>query len=191
MRFRMAMAGLLMAAPAVAQVQETQHSGAWTNLEGVADGGQPMCGMSISGDGRVFVVKYFAGDQNLFIHMGRSGWSLPQGASIKVRLTFGAATPWVATASALGDGRLLQFQVPNSMIPTFEREFRASARFSVEFPGTREEGWAGSMVGSNAAANEFVRCVERIGARLLDPFRDRRGPMPSADPAPVRPGLRT
>lgn len=192
MRIRMAVAGLLlMAAPAVAEVQETARSGAWTNLEGIADSGQPMCGMSINGDGRIFVVKYFAGDENLFIHMGRVGWSLRPGASVKVRLAFGSATPWAATASAIGDGRLIQFQVPNSMVPVFEREFRASARFTVDFPGTREEGWAGSMVGSNGAATEFVRCIERIGARMLDPFRSPRGATPSADPVPVRPGLRT
>lgn len=192
MKLRMAMAGLLlMAAPAVAQVAETRQSGAWTNLEGVADSGQPMCGMSINGDGRIFVVKYFAGDENLFIHMGRVGWSLRPGASVKVRLTFGSATPWAATASAIGDGRLVQFQVPNSMVPVFEREFRASARFTVEFPGTREEGWAGSMVGSDGAASEFVRCIERIGARMLDPFRAPGGSRPSAAPAPARPGLRT
>ena len=86
---------------------------------------------------------------------------------------------------------MVQFQVSNSIVPVFEREFRASARFTVDFPGTREEGWAGSMVGSNGAATEFVRCIERIGARMLDPFRAPGGSRPSAAPAPARPGLRT
>ena len=62
-------AGLtIMMGSASARVSTLANEGSWTAFGGTSDNGTPMCGMSSSGGGKWFGVKYFKGDTGFTVH---------------------------------------------------------------------------------------------------------------------------
>src|SRR5579872_6138525 len=77
------------------------RTGAWQAFGGTTEDGQPVCGISSSGAGKYFGLKYFAGDNTLTIQLGNNAWTLKNKIKVKVRMQFDNNSPWNATGTGM------------------------------------------------------------------------------------------
>lgn len=159
----LAMVGLcLVASAAQADVRILAQVGTWQAFGGTANNGQQICGVSTSGDGKFFSIKYFYGDTTFTLQLGSDGWRIANGAKQKMSMRYDSNPPWNATATGFHftSGRAgLEATINKSQLQKFMAEFRASNELRVSFDGANVAGWWVSLAGTNAVSQVFLRCV--------------------------------
>lgn len=159
------MALVVFCVGADAGVFNIDHEGAWTAFAGATDNGQRVCGISTSGTGKYFGLKYFNGDRTLTIQLGSKDWSIRDGGRQRVSLTMGDHTPWTATANGFhfADGDAgLQFEVEADQLGQFMNEFGTSDELYVRFPNSDVSDWRGSLSGGQAISRSLLRCIREM-----------------------------
>ena len=155
----------LAAPPSLADTEVLARVGAWQAFGGTTRDGQPVCGMSSSGNGRYFGIKYFSGDKTLTIQLGNKQWSLKDNIKVKVQMQFDRASPWNATGTGMhfGDGDAgWNFRINREQLGQFITEFRNAHRIAVRFPNDNVSDWNGSLEGTDLIANNFQRCMKNM-----------------------------
>jgi hypothetical protein len=148
-----------------AAVQTLQRAGAWEAFGGTSNNGTPVCGMSSSGTGKYFGIKFFAGAQTLTIQLGSSEWRIKNGAKQRVIMRFDTESPWNATATGMhfNDGDAgLEFDINRNQLDQFMREYRNSGQIVVSFPDSDVTSWQGSLAGTDRVSDAFVRCIRAL-----------------------------
>jgi hypothetical protein len=161
-----AIAGLAMSASnCFADTDVLAKSGAWQAFGGTTNSGKKVCGMSSSGGGKYYSVKYFAGDDTLTIQLGNKEWTVKDKAKVKVEMKFDKESPWKATAIGMhfGDGDAgLEFDISNKQLETFMTEFSTADKLTVNFPGAEVSSWLGSMDGASVVFQKFAQCMKKM-----------------------------
>lgn len=160
---------------ASAQVSVTSEAGAWKTIAGVANDGTTLCGAEVSGRDRIFMVKWFDGNDELFIQIAKIGWSIPDGQPVDVALQFDHLAPWRVKASGIQatpvTGSMIQFRIEGDNITAFMNELRFASHMSVVFPTGSEQPWSGSLKGSNVAVINMMQCVHSVlASHTSQPF---------------------
>jgi hypothetical protein len=148
-----------------ARVFNIDHEGVWTAFAGTTDNGQRVCGISTSGTGKYFGLKYYNGDNTLTIQLGAKDWSIRDGGRQKVSLTMGDHSPWTATATGFhfSDGDAgLQFEINTDQLGQFMDEFGNSDELYVRFPNSPVSDWRGSLSGGEAISRSLLRCIREM-----------------------------
>lgn len=147
-----------------AQVVTTGTFGAWTAIEGRAEGGARMCGIYARGRDRSFYIKYFDGEPNFTIQVFKTSWNVPQPTPVRVRLELGPAYlshPLNGTAYPPRNGAAplieLSMQFENSS--EFWSALRLAAQGRLHFLTGNEGSWSISLNGSNAAVSRLASCI--------------------------------
>jgi hypothetical protein len=162
--------GLMAAAPAFApraqaEVSVFARAGAWQAFGGKSDDGKKLCGMSTSGGGMWFGVKYFKNDDGFTVQLSNTEWKLKDGVKVKVTMRFDRASPWsaVSTGFHMNDGdAALEFEVPVNKLRQWLTEFRAANVLQVGFPDDNVEDWKVDLRGTTAVSNYMVACMEAL-----------------------------
>ena len=160
-------AGLMLAlvGSANAEVQTFAREGSWQAYGGTSDNGRALCGVSSSGTGKYFGLKYFNGDNTLTIQLGSNEWRVKDGAKQRVRMQIDNNSQWdaVGTAFHFGDGDAgLEFEIRSNQLETFMTEFRGGNTLFIRFPETDVSDWRASLDGSDTISDSFVRCVKAL-----------------------------
>jgi hypothetical protein len=189
-----AVAASLFVSAAQAQVTTLYQAGAWRAVGGVADDGKAMCGVDVRGADRMFMVKWFVGDDHLVVHLYKRGWVIPPGARPEVSIQFDGQTPWIATATGTSHLDVLELTVHGGdTMYRFVAELRFANRMVVRFPTGNEGNWEGVMTGSNAAILAMIGCIRRTGyAPPTQPYMSQLPTAPTQPygrpaPAPTQP----
>ncbi len=156
-----------LAAGANARVFNIDREGAWTAFAGTADNGQRLCGISTSGTGKYFGLKYYDGDRTLTIQLGASDWRISNGGRQRVLLTMDGHSPWSAIATGFHFSDVdagLQFEVNANQLDQFMSEFGSSDVMYVRFPNSGVSNWRGSLSGAKAISESFLRCIRQMRA---------------------------
>jgi hypothetical protein len=155
----------LAAQPLRAETRVLASAGGWQAFGGTTLKGRPVCGMSSSGNGRYFGIKYFAGDDTLTIQLGSNRGRIENGAKQRLQMRFDAERPWNATGTGMhfNDGDAgLEYAINRTELAEFVREFSDSARITVTFIGSNAAPWSGSLAGTRAIVETFERCVRTL-----------------------------
>jgi len=155
----------LMADTALADTEVLARAGAWEAFGGTSANGHPLCGVSTSGSGRYFGIKYFRGDDTLTIQLGDEKWSLKNNIRVRVQLQFDHASPWRGNATGMhfSDGDAgLEFNINRNQLDQFVGEFRDANRMIVSFLDEDVSDWQGSLEGTDAVSNMFARCIRNL-----------------------------
>ncbi len=150
------------AGAASANVRVLAQVGDWQAYGGTATNGTRMCGVSTSGEGKYFSVKYFYGDATFTIQLGSNGWRIGNGAKQRMTMRFDNNQPWRATGTGFhfSNGQAaLELSVAKDQLRAFLGEFRASNALRVAFDGGAVSGWWVSLAGTSAVSQVFVRCI--------------------------------
>ena len=141
------------------------RTGAWQAFGGTTEDGQPVCGMSSSGGGKYFGLKYYSGDNTLTIQLGNDSWTLKNKIKVKVRMQFDNNSPWNATGVGMhfSDGDAgLQFEINRKQLDGFMREFSNADHISISFPDQDVSDWHGSLEGSDTISRHFSDCMQKM-----------------------------
>jgi hypothetical protein len=129
-----ALAAMSIGAPDVfADTQTLARAGSWSAFGGTTTSGRPVCGVSSSGDGRYFGLKFYKGDDTLTIQLGSSSWTIENKSKQRVTMRIDSNSRWTATAVGMhfNDGDAgLEFEINHRELDRFVREFRSGARSS-------------------------------------------------------------
>ena len=155
----------LVASVAAADVRTLAQVGNWQAFGGSSTNGRQMCGLSTSGDGKFFSVKYFYGDDTFTIQMGSKTWTIADRARQQLTMRFDGNPVWNANASGFhfSNGQAgLEFTVNNRQLKQFMNEFRASNELRVAFNNANVTGWWVSLAGTNVVSQVFARCIQNL-----------------------------
>jgi hypothetical protein len=157
---------LAAAAPAGAAISILYRAGAWEAFGGTTDRGQPVCGMSTSGEGMWFGVKYFKDDEGFTVQLSSSDWQVKKGEEVRMTMRFDRLSPWSGTATGfvMSDGdAALELEIPVARLATWLREFRGANRLLVGFPDAPDvDDWTVSLAGTTAVSDRMVACINRM-----------------------------
>ena len=148
--------------PAEADTQTLARSGAWSAFGGTTSGGRPVCGVSSSGQGRYFGLKFYKGDETLTIQLGSSAWKINDKAKQHVTMRIDDNSRWTATATGMhfNDGDAgLEFEINRKELGRFIQEFRAGSEIILTFPDSNASDWRGSLSGTDTISATFNRCI--------------------------------
>jgi hypothetical protein len=161
-----AFAGVVLAASSsLADTEVLARSGAWQAFGGTTNSGRPVCGMSSTGGGKYFGVKYFSGETTLTVQLGNNQWTVKDKIKVKVEMRFDQESPWNATAIGMhfADGDAgLEFDINRDQLEDFMREFRNSNQITIRFPSEDVSPWNGSLDGTDSVSTAFARCVRNL-----------------------------
>lgn len=149
----------------LADTEVLSKAGAWQAFGGTTTNGRAVCGMSSSGNGRYFGVKFFAGDETLTIQLGDSNWTLKNKIKVKVEMRFDDESPWHATATGMhfNDGDAgLEFDINKGELEQFMREFSNSNEMAISFPDQDVSSWTGSLAGTDKIFKSFAKCLREL-----------------------------
>jgi hypothetical protein len=165
--------GLFFAASVMAVVPMASHAdtrtlasaGAWTVFGGTTTSDRPVCGISSSGKGRYFGLKFYKGDDTLTIQLGSSSWKIDDKVKQRVTMRIDDNGRWNANATGMhfNDGDAgLEFEINRRELSTFIREFRNGDAIILTFPDSDAEDWRGSLSGTDQVISAFNRCVDDL-----------------------------
>jgi len=161
-----AVGALWSAAPAPAQTNTLATAGAWEAFGGTTkDKKQRVCGVSMSGEGRYFSIKYYAGEKDFTVQLGSKEWTVDDGAKVTLYMSMDGASPWKATASGMhfSDGDAgLEFDIDIDKISQFIDEFRGANQMRVRFDGQKVSPWQVTLSGTTAVTNAMVICIRNM-----------------------------
>jgi hypothetical protein len=142
------------------------QQGAWDAYGGPCDNDSKMCGISTSGKGAFFGIKYFSGDNYFTVQLGDESWRIKDGAKQQVTMEIDDYGKWsvVGNGFHFGNGTAgLEFQVPRNRLDQFMSEFRQGGRMAVRFPGADSvSSWNVSLYGSDFISSSFLNCIKTI-----------------------------
>jgi hypothetical protein len=139
------------------------QAGGWEAFGGYSTNDEKVCGMSASGGGRWFGVKYYDGDNHLTIQLTKNTWRIPPGRQFEVYMQFDNEVPWQARATSFymqNVGDALQFKLNQSNISRWFSEFVASNSLYLQFPNSNVEDWKADLSSSHRIAQAMIRCLE-------------------------------
>lgn len=159
-----ALAAMAIATSAAADTKTLARIGSWEAFGGTTTNGNGVCGVSAEAGKRYFGVKLFAGGKTFTIQLGTSEWQVTKGEKIAVNMRLDANPVWRATGTAFifedGDGGL-QYDINQSELDNFVREFRNSSRLSLQFDGRFPE-WIMGLEGTMAVYGAFQNCTRTL-----------------------------
>lgn len=159
-------ASLAAIPPAFAEVTVFARAGAWEAFGGTTDDRKKVCGISTSGEGLWFGVKYFKGDDGFTVQLSSSDWTVKDGEKVKVTMRFDRLSPWSgpATGFHMSDGdAALELDIPANRLSLWLREFRQSNTLLVEFPDAPDvEDWKVSLAGTTAITDRMIACMDAM-----------------------------
>ena len=156
----------LSAGVATAEVKTFATAGGWSAFGGTSNNNRMMCGVSTSGGGRWFGVKYFQDNDYLVVQLSKKSWTVKDGTKINLKMQFDRETPWTVkgTAFHMSDGdAALEFQIARSEIATWVNEFAAGSNLFIRFPDSDVEDWKANLAGTNNISNRFGECLNAMG----------------------------
>jgi len=161
-----AFVGYAPKAEAACHIVVFSNAGVWKAYGGPCDSGPKMCGVSTSGEGKFFGLKYFQHDNTFTIQLGSNQWSIKNGAKQSVTMKIDQNTEWTAVGTGFhfddGDPGL-QFEIKSNQLDTFMKEFSTGNQLVVRFPGAREvTDWVASLDGSDKISESFVNCIKAM-----------------------------
>lgn len=177
---------LLMTTSANAAMKEIR-SGSWTAYGGLSNSGTPTCGMTVTGGGRDFHIKYQpVGEGNaIFFQMFKRTWRFGAGNEVPLVLGFDKNEMLKATATTFNvkdAGSSVEFFIRDKLIGDFLQEFGEADKMWIRFDAGNEEPWIADMVGSRNAMQMFKGCVSKM-EKPTQPF----GTAPQASQSPTQP----
>jgi hypothetical protein len=152
----------LLGLPVAAEVVTFERSGWWEAFGGRSDNGRKLCGVSVSGGGRWFSIKYFEGDPHLTVHLSKDTWKVRNDTQIDLLMKFDNESPWKARATAfhMNNGHAaLQFTISSRQIRQWIGEFRESYVLYIRFPNSNVEDWQADLTGTQQIADALTRCL--------------------------------
>ena len=155
----------LPAGGANAEVKTFATAGGWSAFGGTSNNDRMMCGVSTSGGGRWFGVKYFQNNDYLVVQLSKKSWTVKDGTKINVKMQFDRETPWTvkATAFHMSDGdAALEFQIARTEIATWVNEFSGGNNLYIRFPDSDVEDWKANLAGTNTISNRFGECLNAM-----------------------------
>lgn len=150
---------------AYADTKTLASAGAWNAFGGTTTSGRPVCGLSSSGAGKYFGLKFYKGDDTLTIQLGNSNWQIKDKAKQRVTMRIDNNSRWTATATGMhfNDGDAgLEFEISRSEISRFIQEFRDGGAIILTFPDSNAVDWSGSLAGTGTVISTFRRCISDI-----------------------------
>lgn len=186
-----ASAALAAAVPSLPKTLRTAgYWSAWYTPSNSED--RPMCGMSSDMDVRSgsasLMLKYTPGGQ-IFIHVFKSGWRIPDGTRIPVSLVFdtNSSVPWAVNAvgsmSSSGTG-LVAFVIRSDAALSFIREFGEANSMTLTFTQGSERPWSFNMIGSKEVSMAFAQCAAAIEPSSSQPYGSAGTTQPFGSPTP-------
>lgn len=149
--------------PALAEVVTLYRAGAWQAFGGTTDAGKPLCGMSTSGGGSWFGVKYFKNDDGFTVQLSSTDWKVKKGEEVKMTMRFDRLSPWSGTATGfiMSDGdAALELEIPATKLAAWLREFRGANKLEVGFPDAPDvDDWTVNLSGTTAVSDRMVACM--------------------------------
>ncbi|MSP02797.1 MAG: hypothetical protein EXR07_17385 [Acetobacteraceae bacterium] len=155
----------LQAGIANAEVKTFAKVGGWSAFGGTTDSDRMMCGVSTSGDGRWFGVKYFQNNNYLTVQLSKKSWEVKDGTKIDLKMQFDRETPWSvkATAFHMSDGdAALEFQIAYKEIAQWLTEFQRSNFLYIRFPDSKVDDWKAGLAGTTQISSRFDDCLTAL-----------------------------
>ena len=178
-----ALALTLTLPPAWADMSPTGNFGAWQTFAGTNDNGEKMCGASVRGKDRFFMIKY-AGDNLVTLQLWKVGWAIPSGKRIKVDLQIdnaplfhligvGTHVPGVDGVDiSISEGEVWP-ETGINMIQELFAQLREGRKVRFSFPDGTEPWWEGNLNGSTAAIASVASCFATAPSAPTQPFGAR------------------
>jgi hypothetical protein len=155
----------LSASPAAAEIVTFKRSAGWEAFGGRSTDNRKLCGISASGGGRWFGVKYFEGDDNLTIQLSKNTWTVKNGAQIDIAMQVDREGPWTASATAFhmdgGDGAI-EFTIGRKQINEWFNELRYGNTLYVRFPRSDVEDWQADLSGTQEIVDAMGECLQAM-----------------------------
>jgi hypothetical protein len=159
------LAGLLGAAPALADPTVYYHVGSWHAFTDKDAQGTAVCGIGTQNpaDGRKLSLTYTVGGTDLTLQADKPNWNIPEGTSLEVDMQIDQDQSW--QAQGVGHGTNVQWVIGAASIREFDTEFRNGGALTVTFPSGNEQPWTLALNGSTMASATLWRCVQDLGDR--------------------------
>ncbi len=158
------------ATSASAQVNTTHRFGVWTNFEGRAAHGSYVCGMQLSGgQSKGFTIKHFQDSSFFTLQFFNPVWNVPREAEVRVAIRLGSQfNSGILMGTAVPPQRqgglpFVEVNIPYEGSSSFWQAFRWADTGYLDFLTGNEGSWFINLTGSNAATQQYLRCVERMG----------------------------
>lgn len=157
------------ATSASAQVSITHRFGVWTNVEGRAEDGKYVCAMDTGGEFKGVNIKHFQDNPYFTLHIFNPVWNVPREAEVRVAIRLGGqfnSGSLMGTAvppPRRGGTPYVEVHIPYEGSSSFWQAFRWANTGYLDFLTGNEGSWSINLTGSNAATQQFMRCVERMG----------------------------
>jgi hypothetical protein len=149
---------------------ELKTNGVWKTYSDVTKKGETVIGMYTAvANNSAFYIKYFAGENRLYVQIFRDGWQFPEGGvAVPFRITFdNSSEPYSATGHARMDsGKAGQmFALVESFIDDpelagdFVNAMSRADKMTITFEQGDETPWVVDMKGSREASTAFMNAV--------------------------------
>ncbi len=154
---------------ASAQVNVTNRFGVWENFEGRAVDGNYVCGLGSNGEGKTFTIKHFQNNSYFTLQAFNPGWNVPREADVILAIRLGGqfnsgSLKGIAfPPQRQGGTPFVEVSIPYESSSSFWQAFRWANTGYLDFLTGNEGSWWINLTGSNAATQQYLRCVERRG----------------------------
>lgn len=157
------------ATSASAQVNFTHRFGVWTNFEGRAAQGSYVCGMIAGGGEKSVTIKHFRDESFFTLQVFNSVWNVPREVEVRVAIRLGTQFNSGSLRGTAhppprrGEDAHVEITIPYEGSSSFWQAFRWANTGYLDFLTGNEGSWLINLTGSNAATQQYLRCVERMG----------------------------
>ena len=157
------------ATSASAQVNITHRFGVWTNFEGRASDGKYVCGMATRGEEKTVTIKHFRDNSYFTLQVFNSAWSVSRRTDVRVAIRLGGQFNSGSLSGGAhpperhGGDASVEVNIPYEGSSSFWQAFRWANTGYLDFLTGNEGSWLINLTGSNAATQQYARCVERMG----------------------------
>jgi hypothetical protein len=157
------------ATPASAQINFTHRFGVWNNFEGRAIDGKYVCGMSARGEEKTVTIKHFRDDADFTLQVFNGAWNVPRQTDVRVAIRLGGQFNSGSLRGAAyppqrhGGDPFVEVSIAYEGSSSFWQAFRWANTGYIDFLTGNEGSWVLNLTGSNAATQQYLRCVERMG----------------------------
>ncbi|MCX7370624.1 MAG: hypothetical protein NTX90_17365, partial [Alphaproteobacteria bacterium] len=158
------------ATSASAQINIPHRFGSWTNFEGRAADGKNVCGMDTGGEYlKGFTIKHFQDSPFFTLQVFNPVWNVPRQAQVTVAIRLGGQFNSGSLGGTAhppprhGGTPFVEVNIPYEGSSSFWQAFRWANTGYLDFLTGNEGSWLINLTGSNAATQQYMRCVERMG----------------------------
>jgi hypothetical protein len=189
-----------------AVIPATAHAGSkWATYYRLSDSGHPMCEMQTLWNGAEFYIKYIDGEDRLMVSLYKAGWRFPNGGlelpmhmelydqdtdrTMTIRWQDARGTMYQRN----GRGSIFAF-IDQKDTVQFLKMFGDADVMTLYFDAGTETPWVADMVGSRAAARDFLVCKTRLDARAsvaTQPYGQQQQTQPVQPVQPTQPATQT